>query len=1328
MINQAPYKIIKIDKYTNKIERPTLLLEDRSFNVIGEIGKFDAWKISLNANSVDEISFTVHKYVNNKLCPVWDDLIDLKIVEVKGFGRYEIHVSYEDEAETIKTITAQSLEVELGQIILRNFHVNDEEAMDMVITDYTSDDYDENGNFIPTVFYNENDIKHSLLHRVLADKAPHWSIGYVTPYVVKGEGEIAELSSSYQRMYTVDGTSIYDFLTGTVAEETNVVFVFDTYNRKINVYSLYDCYNEEGTLLVSAIGEDTGILISKNKLAKQISINSNADEVKNCFYVTGGDDIITSYVAAVNMSGNNYIYQFADFQLYDMPEELRNKILSYQTEMANHEDEYYGESGIFTRLCKAYEDLTYYESSMMPEVTLSNTTAKEQFDIVTKALKSMTIGVYSESNYSASYFSGISNNVVSMASVLVDSRYEVSVIDETTSYNPTNKQWTGTLKFKRANTDETDVYPAYTNVSDLQKYSINVSIAQDNDKTGLIPYTEQKIYKALQSASISDENFKVESMSETEMKEYFNQYSLNYLKIFYDGYNACISVLCELGKATTDTTTVSLYNTYKKRLDIIDEIYKTRQAQVDKLNKTINNILTEQAEFQKEWNFETYLGEDLYKLFCSYRRESEYNNSNYISDALITSDGNIDDTKVIQKAKELLDVAKKEIKKACVLQRTVQTSINNLLVLPEFENLYDSFSLFNYIRVKSDDEIFKLRLISISFSDDSIENIEVGFSENVLSLSDIASDTVNDVQNILSKASTIATSYSYTAKQADQGAKAQNTFQEIYSSGLNAAKMMLKNSDNNELTMSQSGLICKRMDDEGSYGNKQLRIIGNGIYMTNDDWKTVNIAIGESLYMDPSTGETSWKYGVIAENIVGKLIVGEKLYISNTNGTVQITGDGLFIYDASGNPMISAESNGNAEFNGTVTASSGKIGNWFITNSRITSSKSIYLSSAEAGMLLINESDKPYIVCQNNNGVTQFSIARDGAMTAKNANITGTISSSTITGGTIKIGSKFSVDSSGNMIATGGEFNGKIISESGTIGGFTIGSSKIYAGDSSTGVIVMQKPTSSNIYAFACGGTSHDSYASCPFRVTKAGKLYAKDAVFENHIYVYDEVNQKNIAAMYASGGLNFPSYCYFEEDVVFDNSNVTFHGTVETCNTSFGNSNAIYSLRPSEDATFSLGTSGHRFKNIYAETGSINPSDRNLKNTIQSFTEKHEELFSLLHPVTYKFNSGERTHFGFISQELKESMDTIGFSDMDIAAYCRDAITQTIIEDYTDESGETRKREIETPVLDEDGNAKYIYSIRYQEIIALNTHMIQKCLAKINELELEIERLKSGM
>ena len=69
---------------------------------------------------------------------------------------------------------------------------------------------------------------------------------------------------------------------------------------------------------------------------------------------------------------------------------------------------------------------------------------------------------------------------------------------------------------------------------------------------------------------------------------------------------------------------------------------------------------------------------------------------------------------------------------------------------------------------------------------------------------------------------------------------------------------------------------------------------------------------------------------------------------------------------------------------------------------------------------------------------------------------------------------------------------GVITAKSGTVGGWNITDGKIYGGDGTNlKTVVMQVPQDNNYWVFASGGTSHSSYADCPFRVSKLGELFA---------------------------------------------------------------------------------------------------------------------------------------------------------------------------------------------------------------------------------------------
>lgn len=148
------------------------------------------------------------------------------------------------------------------------------------------------------------------------------------------------------------------------------------------------------------------------------------------------------------------------------------------------------------------------------------------------------------------------------------------------------------------------------------------------------------------------------------------------------------------------------------------------------------------------------------------------------------------------------------------------------------------------------------------------------------------------------------------------------------------------------------------------------------------------------------------------------------------------------------------------------------------------------------------------------------------------------------------------------------------------------------------------------------------------------------------------------------------------------------------------------------------LGSPTQKWGIIYASSGTIQTSDRNEKNSIEELGEKSEQLFFKLKPSSYKFNNGtsDRTHYGFISQDIEDSMTELGMTAKDFAGFCKDQKVE-ITED--EETGEEVSKKIE---------GEYMYSLRYDEFIALNTHMIQKLYAKLDEKDEEIKKLQSSL
>ena len=319
----------------NQVDVPNLILQSKSGTTIGGITGFTDLTYKNSLNSANELSLNVYKYLDGEINPLWEEITDLKTIYIPEFAeKFEIEISYTDEEMETKSITGTALcEAELSQIIIRGLEINTEDDMK----------YSSTSTYQITKFYDEADTEHSLLHRVLKPKASHYTIAHV-------DDTLCDLAFEF----TADGTDIYSFLTGEVAEKCECLFVFDSMTRTISVYDLcstcQNCYENEigsmsqkhyrgdfidvcpncgSTNIINGYGEDTTILIDKENLANSITKESDVGSLKNCLYVEGGDDTINAAFILSNPNGSQYIYYFSPETLEDMGEPLSTAISEY---------------------------------------------------------------------------------------------------------------------------------------------------------------------------------------------------------------------------------------------------------------------------------------------------------------------------------------------------------------------------------------------------------------------------------------------------------------------------------------------------------------------------------------------------------------------------------------------------------------------------------------------------------------------------------------------------------------------------------------------------------------------------------------------------------------------------------------------------------------------------------------------------------------------------------------------------------------------------------------------------------------------------------------
>ena len=162
--------------------------------------------------------------------------------------------------------------------------------------------------------------------------------------------------------------------------------------------------------------------------------------------------------------------------------------------------------------------------------------------------------------------------------------------------------------------------------------------------------------------------------------------------------------------------------------------------------------------------------------------------------------------------------------------------------------------------------------------------------------------------------------------------------------------------------------------------------------------------------------------------------------------------------------------------------------------------------------------------------------------------------------------------------------------------------------------------------------------------------------------------------------------------------------------------------LHPSSSGTYALGNSTARWASIYSTNGTIQTSDATRKEQVTALGEKQLAFFEKLRPVSYKLKSGfddaenhDRLHYGFIAQEVEQAMGECGITAMEFGGLCKDkevVLAKTLNEDGTES------------VASKETGAD-VYSLRYQEFIALNTAAIQALQKEVAALK---EKLKEPM
>ncbi|MBQ6144029.1 MAG: hypothetical protein IJI84_06115 [Clostridia bacterium] len=319
---------------------------------------------------------------------------------------------------------------------------------------------------------------------------------------------------------------------------------------------------------------------------------------------------------------------------------------------------------------------------------------------------------------------------------------------------------------------------------------------------------------------------------------------------------------------------VNKINGLNKKLSAKQKEIDSKNKEISKVQKTLQDINTS-LKFANNFTKKQLLELD------SFIFEASYTNSNFVVTDKMTT------TEIQDMSKQLLERGKKEMKKLSQPSFTFSMELANFLFAEKFKPFIDELKLGSLIHAEVKEDVWVSPiLLEIDIDYDNPENFTMTFG-NKFRL-ETSEWTFNELFNQSKTTNSVSRNYSSLIAPIKNGGLNDQVTAYMQNS-LNAANQEIISSENQDISVGSYGIKGRKKLDDGNFDNHQLMITNNLICMTDDNWQTSKLALGS----------INDNYGVIADTIVGKLIAGNELTITNKNNSFKLDGSGATLKNAS---------------------------------------------------------------------------------------------------------------------------------------------------------------------------------------------------------------------------------------------------------------------------------------------------------------------------------------------------------------------------------------------------------------------------------------------
>lgn len=795
------------------------------------------------------------------MTPHYDDVVGMRIVELVGVGQFKLVDPSEskDGVKTIKSCKAYSLEYEFVEKKIS----------------LEEDTYELTDGLAET---------DTILGMIL-EKMPSWHKGTVSTTLI-----------GKYRTFDTSSQSVYDLMKSTLQEKFRCVFDFDTYHRTINIVDVDDFVPTQG------------VFLSLDNLLKKIDINENSDNIVTCLGVYGADGVD---IYSVNPLGTDKIYNldylFQSGQIEEPAQPLQDdddsfgaKWRRWERAVAENQDRFYQLS---------VEQAVYSSNALAQDAVLLRLDGEMTGLEALKAtyVSAIAQGLEKDSAsgrpFSTDLLPEVNEKIAAKQAEINKAKQQKTLSEENASNaQETLKQIQASCKFETYFTDY--ICPICGGVA---KDESNGTVRCK--KCG----TVSDLNVAVPELLLLNRYFREDTMEDTSFVERVTRANNENDRSGSVG-TATIKIVNSKITATKNpdigknTYTISGGNLIlSTQVDGNETIFtkaKIRSAAIVQNTQTNSLVLS-------AYLGAGYVGTDA--MSCGnvtisgtwgtssgdLQIDTDVQDENFLvgtelavsaTDSVwyFTTDASKYESLSI--SYDLYKYGQECLKKLAFPTYTFSVDSGNFLSMSEFDAFRNQLVLGRRIYLDLDDEdVLEPICIGASLNFDNLASLTLEFSDTY-SGGDRAMSLAGLLEESVSMGKTVASSKNGWGAYQDSGAN--NAVRDFLTNALDVAKNKVLSSTMQAISWDESGIRLRKWKDgtRTMYEDTQIWMTDQNIVFTDDNWATAKMAIGKLI-----TEKYGEVFGICAPYIVGTMMAGERMNITNSNGNFVIDEKGIRI-------------------------------------------------------------------------------------------------------------------------------------------------------------------------------------------------------------------------------------------------------------------------------------------------------------------------------------------------------------------------------------------------------------------------------------------------